>query len=105
MSALEKPNGDHVRELLKTAHERMQARDDSGAVEALNKAGEAALLAVIASIESGEPPTAITEDDHAAWHLVSQSSTEYQRGNHRLGEWYREGARRRALQRYERTLG
>ncbi|HEX3547232.1 MAG TPA: hypothetical protein VHU62_11750 [Mycobacterium sp.] len=105
MPELEKPSEDQVRELLKTAHERIQAHDDSGAVEALNKAGEVALRVLVARVESGEPPSDITQTDHAAWHLVSQSSTQYQHGNNQLGEWYREGARRRALQRYELTIG
>jgi hypothetical protein len=90
-----------VRKFVAEAHEYITLPTNDGkAVEALNKAAEAALNVLVARVESDEPPSQMSEDDHAAWRLASQATTEYQHGNQQLGNWYRESARRRALERY-----
>jgi hypothetical protein len=90
-----------VRNLVAKAHEHIRAGNDGQAVEAFNAAAEEALAVLVARVEYDEPPSQMSADDHAAWRLVSDSSTEFQHGNHQLGEWFRESARRRALERYD----
>jgi hypothetical protein len=90
----------HVRDLVAKAHEFIVAGHGKGAVDAFNEASEAALNVLLARVESGELPTALSDDDRAAWRLASDATTEHQHANDILGDWYREGARRRALERY-----
>jgi hypothetical protein len=54
---------------------------------------------VVAPVESGE---ALSDDDMAAWRWASDASIEYHHANNALGDWYREGGRHRALERYIR---
>ena len=91
----------NVRSLVAAAHEYIAAGDGHKAVDTFNEAGEAALNLLVARIESAdEPPSELSEDDRAAWRLAADASTEYQRANNALGDWYREGARRRALEHF-----
>jgi hypothetical protein len=93
---------DKARQLVREVHDHIQEWDDARAVSALMDASDAALAALQARIESGNvPPRELSEDDHAAWALLNRSSTEFQHGNQSLGVWYRESARRRALERYD----
>jgi hypothetical protein len=89
-----------VRSLLAAAYEHITAGDGGQAVEAFNAAGEAALKLLEARVDSDGAPSDLSDDDVAAWRLVSRASDEYRRDNNQLGDWYREGARRRALERY-----
>jgi hypothetical protein len=91
----------NVRSLVAAAHEYITAGDGRKAVDAFNEAGEAALNLLVTQIESAdEQPGELSDDDRAAWRLAADASTEYQHANNALGDWYREGARRRALERY-----
>ena len=90
-----------VRSLVAAAHEHIIAGDGRKAVAAFDEAGEAALNLLVARIESvDEPPSELSDDDRAAWRLASDATTEFKHANNALGDWYREGARRRALERY-----
>lgn len=89
-----------VRDHLAAGHKCIQHRDDAGAASAFQQASEFALRALCARFESGDPPNA-SEDDRTAWDFVNRSSTQYHHAHNQLGDWYREGARRFALQRYE----
>ena len=91
---------EEVRDHLATGHKCIQHRDDAGAASAFQQASEYALRALCARFESGEPPN-VSADDRTAWDLVNRSSTQYHHEHNQLGDWYREGARRFALMRYE----
>jgi hypothetical protein len=93
-----------VRELVATVHRNIVERNDGGAVDALISAAEAALDVLIARVESDEPPNRLSADDNAAWALVTRASIEFEHGNQLLGDWYRESARRRALERYDPSI-
>jgi hypothetical protein len=54
----------------------------------------------VARVESEEPPFALSADDQAVWRLVTRSSDEFFHGSQQLGEWFRESARRHALEPY-----
>jgi hypothetical protein len=91
-----------ARQLVRAVHDHIQAGDDAKAVSAMIDAAEAALAALQARVESDEvSPRELSEDDHAAWALLSSSTFEFQHGHQMLGDWYRESARRRALERYD----
>ena len=90
-----------VRDHLAAGHKCIQHRDDAGAASAFQEASEFALRALCARFESGEPANAMSADDRAAWDLVNRASTQYDHAHNQLGDWYREGARRFALLRYE----
>ena len=89
-----------VRDHLAAAHKCIQHKDDAGAAGAFHEASELALRALCARFESDQPSDA-SADDRAAWDLVNRSSTQYDHAHNQLGDWYREGARRFALLRYE----
>ena len=96
-----------IRRLVGVAHEHITLKpgsDDRKAVEAFDAAAVIALDVVKARIDSGdEPPSALSDDDRAAWRLLSDASNEYHHANNALGDWYRESARRRALEPYTRS--
>ncbi|WP_104182882.1 hypothetical protein [Mycobacterium avium] len=89
-----------VQKLVERYHEYIVARDEDRAVDALNAAAAAARDLLVARVESDEPPNKMTDNDHAVWRLVSTASDEYFHGNQKLGDWFAESARRRALQPY-----
>ena len=89
-----------MRSLVAKAHDFIVAGDGKGAVDAFDEASEVALNVLLARVESNELPSALSDDDRAAWRLASDATTEYQHANDTLGDWYRESARRRALERY-----
>jgi hypothetical protein len=93
-----------ARELVEAVHEHIVAGDDAQAVSALIDAAEAALDALEARVDPDVPPNQLSEDDRAAFALAQRASTEFQHGNQLLGGWYRESARRRALERYEPSM-
>jgi Asp-tRNA(Asn)/Glu-tRNA(Gln) amidotransferase A subunit family amidase len=88
-----------ARELVSEARQYMRQRNEDEAVQALNQAGVAALMALGARIESAAL-SELSEDDRSAWAWLSYAHTEYEHQNIQLGDWYHEGARRRALERY-----
>jgi hypothetical protein len=91
---------EEVRDQLAAGHKYLQHRDDAGAASAFQQASEFALRALCVRFASDEPPDA-SADDRTAWDLLNRSSTQYHHKHNQLGDWYREGARRFALQRYE----